>query len=1478
MSKVNEVLKERQNRRLSKSVVNVAIGLIYDEENVGGIGIYNMSKGALSIISPEKAKDMFNEKRLSICNVNLAYMGDKYFRKNVDFTIGKQEDYPTIREKEEKGKKTYQIDNGCIIYDTEKIQDKDGKTGYKCIYINNNTVKSQNLLEKQLVDLKKKGGFACNYGVKGNKVVLTIKENGEYFELTERDEIEKGKAMSVLSGWYTVDDNGLMEKIKECPYKEFVCPSGVKMIKGFEGNENIEKVDLTGAERVCQKAFYNCKNLKEVIMSDSMKSIDSMAFSGCSSLKELKVPHSVEHLGESVYMKGTAYIFKKIGISPFGKNVKVVMYGKADNGEIEIALFDVKDNVVGYKVNTGNINEKTAFRIPKNEIGITQEIYNFDMQKQKVLGNNTLKEQKTEVIIGKAGQNYATIDVKGGIKAQTFEILKKKKLSNGIVIGGEIVELENQPKWKQIEMSGENVGSVDKEGGKGQSGRMASYLAQSNDIFDALTNNQVNAISEYMSYKFYELLDGKTTFNCMSEEIKKQYPNLVWKLDREQVGGVKDSDNADWRKCYFGHATTYHWVVFGIDKESKQVEKVFTFGSDCVSNFLNIDKGTLESIMELEGEFTGEMNEMNKDMQDKAKLKARKEKYKICYEVIEHLRKKNKLALLGELERHVENFDSVGLPYIDMLVKDIARQLSHGKCGLDVGCVTTDYRCLPTLVELVKNKENLTILYSNKGIKTEEGKNVASKLRVTESFIINGIVGKRCDLENIKALNEFVDGVFKSVKKEDIEKSKEFIKEFNKLGLKEGKYVINEEYAVNTNMQEIYKYDSYNYWNTDKMLQYNINNQTLKEDETEWKAFMEAVKNGEYRPTKSYDDNTFSSYKFKFELSQVKQLRSFVEVMKPETVPAGKTRVLAYGNVNSDGKGEYYHSYGIISNGAMIMSNKQLTASSPKYTYMIKGEPNWLGDNGILSVDRTYIWNFDKSNDYVNIDIDGTTQLLHNDGTQIKGRVKRFLYLEDKEKDIDNDKFIKEEYARLREQKEKEAKKKQEEEWKKNDKGNREEIQKMLENKKKIVDKKLAGFKTFNTKGIEGILLYSGSNARHLYIDYANDRMLLMSGKIPMIYDYNKGKIIVDTEVQGKLNKYAVEDRNGIIESLKTFKVEGLFVYRKGDKLADLINNSKDIDSFVKNQYDLITEVRDNDNIDNSKIRDLVGYRAKDSGLEYVYMNGKDTYQLNGKGNVRHNFKEEVRLDFVDDAELGTYRISDIGEMKKLVEIAMRDDNMKRYNDENAGISYEDTEKVCNKKIADYEAKLKEEERIKEEEKKNNKLLGLTKIYHDNEFFNWVNANNKDNKTKIITKDGIITYAVNNKDMINLTNGTVVVHNKTNYVDIDKLNGIRITTLDEEIELITENGRVWVMPKAIEKKVLNDIKEKDKKEQEQNNDIMKKVDHIKAHLEDIESWTGVKAGLYKGIIATIEAQGKVSYKQAYHINNCYEDCIKKYPA
>ena len=78
-------------------------------------------------------------------------------------------------------------------------------------------------------------------------------------------------------------------------------------------------------------------------------------------------------------------------------------------------------------------------------------------------------------------------------------------------------------------MSGENVGSVDKEGGKGQSGRMASYLAQSNDIFDALTNNQVNAISEYMSYKFYELLDGKTTFNCMSEEVKKRISETLRK-------------------------------------------------------------------------------------------------------------------------------------------------------------------------------------------------------------------------------------------------------------------------------------------------------------------------------------------------------------------------------------------------------------------------------------------------------------------------------------------------------------------------------------------------------------------------------------------------------------------------------------------------------------------------------------------------------------------------------------------------------------------------------------------------------------------------------------------------------------------------------------------------------------------------------------------------------------------------------------
>ena len=1466
---VNEVVKEIKDRRLSQKVINVAVGILYDGENVGGIGVYNISKGAIKVITPEKAKDMFNAKTLSIVNVNLGYMGDKYFRKNVDFTIGYQEDYPVIREKEnEKGKKVLEIENGCIIYDTNKIEDKDGKVGYKCIYINNNSCKNQNIVESQLVNAKKKGNFKCNYSVKNNKVVLTVKENNQYFELTEKENIEEGQVMSQLSGWYSVDDNGLMVKEKECPYKEFVCPSGVKMITGFEDNLNIERVDLTGATRVCVKAFKGCKNLKEVIMSDSMLSIDSKAFEGCSSLESIKIPQSVEHLGDSVYMKGTAYIYKKIGVAPFGKNVKIVMYGKAKDEKIEVALFDIKDNVVGYKINAGNINEKSAFKVEKKNVSITDEIYNYDMLKQKVLGGNTPTSQKSEIIIGKAGQGYATIDIKGSIKAQSFDELKKRKLSNGVAVGTEIVPLKDQPAWKQIEMGGANIGEVDKEGNKGVSGRMGSYLAQANDIFDALTNNQVNAISEYMSYKFYELLDGKMTFNCMSEEIKKQYPHLTWKLDREQVGGVKDSDNDDWRKCYFGHATTYHWVVFGINKENI-VEKVFTFGSDCVSKFLNIDKATLESIMELESELTEEINLLNKSITNKDLMKKAVEKYKICYEIINYLRKHKKLDILGDLERHVENFDSVNIPYVEMLVKDIARKLSHGRCGLDVGCSITDFRCLPTLSEIVKNGDDVKLLYYNKSTRTKESKTkVATLLKPVEAFIINGVVGKKTDIETLKGLNEYIADVKSKLDPEEIEKAKDFIKEFNKIGLKEGKYVINNLYVVNTGMYEIYKYDSINSYNTDKLLQYTINNQSLKENKEEWELFMQAVKDGEYRETKVLADNEFNSWLFNYEIKKDINYKRVIDILEPDKISDNKSRILAYGWCRVDSDPEYLYSIAIASKGTVIFSNKDLTASSSKYTFMVKNKPNYIGEKGILEIDRIPVDDYKTKPAFVVIELDNTTQLVHNDGTQIKGRIKRYLTFKDAENGIDTPKFIAEEYKRLYLEKEAriEAEKKKKEKVQET-----ENMKRLTEAMKKIrneADNVVKGYTKKYKNDVAGVLLYASRDGRtnYVYADMESDKMLCINYLSFLDVLYNKGKFDYNTKTS---NQMKTKDCS-IINIAEGYTPAGAYIVSKGCKeIIDTIKEVKKYDDLYSKENDIVKLI-------NGDYKALKSWISRDQYCNY-YILGKDRLLRKGDTNYHNYFKlNDKEINYKNDT-MEIRLVEDIMKAKSIV----FDNDAEYYSTAPSkkviDFDYDMTCKEIDKLVSKYKADLEEQERIKEEERKNNKLLGLSRQYHDNEFFKWINANNKENKTKIISKDGVITYAVNNKDMIDLTKGTVIVHDRLNYEDVGKLSGIRITTLEEEVELITENGRVWNMPKAVEKKVLSDIKEKDKKEKEQNEDVMDKVEYIKEHLEDIESWTGVKAGLYKGIIQTVSAQGKVSYKQQWHINNCYEDCIKKYP-
>lgn len=48
---------------------------------------------------------------------------------------------------------------------------------------------------------------------------------------------------------------------------------------------------------ISPSAFYNCRNLKDVIISDGVIEISREAFYDCSNLKEVSIPSSVKEIG-----------------------------------------------------------------------------------------------------------------------------------------------------------------------------------------------------------------------------------------------------------------------------------------------------------------------------------------------------------------------------------------------------------------------------------------------------------------------------------------------------------------------------------------------------------------------------------------------------------------------------------------------------------------------------------------------------------------------------------------------------------------------------------------------------------------------------------------------------------------------------------------------------------------------------------------------------------------------------------------------------------------------------------------------------------------------------------------------------------------------------------------------------------------------------------------------------------------------------
>lgn len=95
--------------------------------------------------------------------------------------------------------------------------------------------------------------------------------------------------------------------------------------------ENIESVDLDWLNEIPSRAFYGCKKLSNVKLSDSLKSVESCAFFGCEKLESVTLSKTVTGLGKGAFgncvgLREITFLNDSVSVSRVGVTVDKIEY------------------------------------------------------------------------------------------------------------------------------------------------------------------------------------------------------------------------------------------------------------------------------------------------------------------------------------------------------------------------------------------------------------------------------------------------------------------------------------------------------------------------------------------------------------------------------------------------------------------------------------------------------------------------------------------------------------------------------------------------------------------------------------------------------------------------------------------------------------------------------------------------------------------------------------------------------------------------------------------------------------------------------------------------------------------------------------------------------------------------------------------------------------------------------------------------
>ncbi|MBQ1340995.1 MAG: leucine-rich repeat protein, partial [Erysipelotrichaceae bacterium] len=142
-----------------------------------------------------------------------------------------------------------------------------------------------------------------------NAIILTeyIGKTG----VTDLNELKKDYDISLKIAAYTYRDNRILKDVVFSPDITYV------PYNAFEQCNNLEHIDLGQIRHISSSAFYGCSSLTEITIPQTVESMDSAVFEGCSKLKKINFESEKIKLYSGRYMFRGCISLEEIDISAF---------------------------------------------------------------------------------------------------------------------------------------------------------------------------------------------------------------------------------------------------------------------------------------------------------------------------------------------------------------------------------------------------------------------------------------------------------------------------------------------------------------------------------------------------------------------------------------------------------------------------------------------------------------------------------------------------------------------------------------------------------------------------------------------------------------------------------------------------------------------------------------------------------------------------------------------------------------------------------------------------------------------------------------------------------------------------------------------------------------------------------------------------------------------------------------------------------